>query len=56
MFGKARRSAAIRAISAATLPSAFESASERRGLLIACSIISTYGRYGGPRSSPRNAR
>ena len=41
MFGKARRSAgAIRAISGATLPSAFESASERRGL-IACSIIST---------------
>ena len=48
MSGKARRSAgAIRAISAATSPSAFASANGLRGLLIACSIISTYGRYGG---------
>src|SRR5829696_7901222 len=48
MSGKTRLSAgAIRAISGATSPSASRSARGLRGLVMACSIISTYGRYGG---------
>ena len=48
MSGNTRLSAgAIRAISAATSPSDCRNASGLRGLLVACSMIPTYGKYGG---------